>query len=39
MIITCPTCFSADDVSYVKAPEDGFLYTCTRTTKHDPQGG
>lgn len=38
MIITCPQCFSADDVSYVKAPEAGFLYTCTRAKKHDPVG-
>jgi hypothetical protein len=37
MIITCPKCFSADDVTYVNAPDAGFLYTCTNAKKH-PSG-
>lgn len=38
MIITCPCCFSADDVSFTKAPEAGFLYTCRNVRRHDPVG-
>ena len=38
MIITRPKCFSADDVSYVKAPDAGFLYTCSKIKGHDPTG-
>ncbi len=37
MIITCPRCFSADDVSFVQNPDAGFLYTCTNAKKH-PSG-
>jgi hypothetical protein len=38
VIITCPRCFNADWVSYVKAPEAGFIYTCTNDGNHDPVG-
>jgi hypothetical protein len=37
VIVTCPKCFSADDVTYVKAPDAGFLYTCTNAKRH-PSG-
>ena len=38
MIMNCTKCFTADDVTYIHAPEGGFIYTCTNTGKHDGAG-
>ncbi len=38
MLLTCPRCFTFDDVTYLHAPEGGFLYTCTNTGKHHGDG-
>ncbi len=38
MLLTCPRCFTFDDVTYLHAPEGGYLYTCTNTGKHDGAG-
>jgi hypothetical protein len=36
VIITCPACYSADDVSADRAPDNaGFLYTCVNNRRHD----
>ncbi len=35
VIVTCPRCFTADDVSAVRSPEGpGFLYTCANVAGH-----
>ncbi len=39
MIVTCKSCFSADDVDAVPAPDHaGFIYTCTNRAGHDGGG-
>jgi len=38
MIMNCTKCFTADDVTYIHAPEGGYIYTCTNTGKHDGAG-
>jgi hypothetical protein len=38
MFMNCTKCFTADDVTYIHAPEGGYLYTCTNTGKHDGAG-
>lgn len=36
LILTCPACFSADDVTAERAPDGfGFLYTCANGRRHD----